>query len=170
MAKVAYGKLKLQEKSQSIEREWEGNIIEVKEYLPIEELIELVQDIVNSSVDENGYYNPMRINVFLTVKTFFAYTNISITEKQMENIFKVYDALKVSEIYQIVPIKAYQEVHGYVSELIRSIYEYKNSIYGILDGVSSDYSNLDFDVKKLTESLSDADNLTMLKDVLTKLG
>ena len=170
MAKVAYGKLKLQEKSQSIEREWEGNIIEVKEYLPIEELIELVQDIVNSSVDENGYYNPMRINVFLTVKTFFAYTNISITEKQMENIFKVYDVLKVSEIYQIVPIKAYQEVHGYVSELIRSIYEYKNSIYGILDGVSSDYSNLDFDVKKLTESLSDADNLTMLKDVLTKLG
>lgn len=170
MAKVAYGKLKLQEKSQSIEREWEGNIIEVKEYLPIEELIELVQDIVNSSVDENGYYNPMRINVFLTVKTFFAYTNISITGKQMENIFKVYDALKVSEIYQIVPIKAYQEVHGYVSELIRSIYEYKNSIYGILDGVSSDYSNLDFDVKKLTESLSDADNLTMLKDVLTKLG
>lgn len=170
MAKIAYGKLKLQEKSQPIEREWEGNIIEVKEYLPIEELIELVQDIVNSSVDENGYYNPMRINVFLTVKTFFAYTNISITEKQLENIFKVYDALKVSEIYQIVPIEAYREVHGYVSELIRSIYEYKNSVYGILDGISEDYSDLDFDVKKLVESLSDSSNLNMLKDVLTKLG
>ena len=170
MAKIAYGKLKLQEKSQPVEREWEGNVIEVKEYLPIEELIELVQDIVNSSVDENGYYNPMRINVFLTVKTFFAYTNISITEKQIENIFKVYDALKVSEIYQIVPTNAYREVYGYVSELIRSVYEYKNSVYGILDGISEDYSDLDFDVKKLVESLSDSSNLNMLKDVLTKLG
>lgn len=170
MAKIAYGKLKLQEKSQPIEREWDGNIIEVKEYLPVEELIELVQDIVNYSVDENGYYNPMKINVYLTVKTFFAYTNISITEKQMENIFKVYDALKVSEIYQIVPLQVYHEVYGYVNELIRSIYEYKNSIFGILDAVSSDYEDLDLDVKKLIESLSDADNLKMLKDVLTKLG
>lgn len=170
MAKITYGKLKLQEKSQPIEREWEGNIIEVKEYLPMEELIELVQDIVNSSVDENGYYNPMRINVFLTVKTFFAYTNISITEKQMENIFKVYDALKVSEIYQIVPTSAYREVHGYVSELIRSIYEYKNSVYGILDGISEDYSNLDLDIENLQNKISNPENLTLLKDVLTKLG
>lgn len=170
MAKIAYGKLKLQEKSQPVEREWEGNTIEVKEYLPIEELIELVQDIVNSSVDENGYYNPMKINIFLTVKTFFAYTNISITEKQLENIFKVYDALKVSEIYQIVPIEAYREVHGYVSELIRSIYEYKNSVYGILDGISEDYNNLDLDVNQIQESIANPENLLLLKDVLTKLG
>lgn len=170
MAKIAYGKLKLQEKSQPIEREWDGNIIEVKEYLPVEELIELVQDIVNYSVDENGYYNPMKINVYLTVKTFFAYTNISITEKQMENIFKVYDALKVSEIYQIVPINTYQEVHGYVSELIRSIYEYKNSVYGILDSISEDYNNLNLDIENIQNKISNPENLTLLKDVLTKLG
>lgn len=170
MAKLAYSKLKLPTSGDVVPVEWDGFTIEVKNYLPIEEMAVLVQDIVNDAVDENGYYNPIKINMCLTVKTFFAYTNISITEKQMDNMAKVYDSLKISEIYQIVPVECYREVFGYVSESIKSIYEYKNSVYGILDGISSDYSNLDLDINKLTESLSNADNLTMLKDVLTKLG
>lgn len=170
MAKLAYSKLKLPTSGDVVPVEWDGFTIEVKNYLPIEEMAVLVQDIVNDAVDENGYYNPIKINMCLTVKTFFAYTNISITEKQMDNMAKVYDSLKISEIYQIVPVECYREVFGYVSESIKSIYEYKNSVYGILDGISSDYSNLDLDINKLTEGLSNADNLTMLKDVLTKLG
>ena len=170
MAKLAYSKLKLPTSGDVVPVEWGGFTIEVKNYLPIEEMAALVQDIVNDAVDENGYYNPIKINMYLTVRTFFAYTNISITEKQMENMAKVYDSLKISEIYQIIPVECYREVFGYVSESIKSIYEYKNSVYGILDGISSDYSNLDLDINKLTEGLSNADNLIMLKDVLTKLG
>ena len=170
MAKLAYSKLKLPTSGDVVPVEWGGFTIEVKNYLSIEEMAALVQDIVNDAVDENGYYNPIKINMYLTVRTFFAYTNISITEKQMENMAKVYDSLKISEIYQIIPVECYREVFGYVSESIKSIYEYKNSVYGILDGISSDYSNLDLDINKLTEGLSNADNLIMLKDVLTKLG
>lgn len=170
MAKLAYSKLKLPTSGDVVPVEWGGFTIEVKNYLPIEEMAQLVQDIVNDAVDTNGYYNPIKINMSLTVRTFLAYTNISVTEKQLENMSKFYDSLKISEIYKIVPVDCYREVHGYVSESIRSIYEYKNSVYGILDGISSDYSNLDLDINKLTEGLSNADNLTMLKDVLTKLG
>lgn len=170
MAKLAYSKLKLPTSGDVVPVEWGGFTIEVKNYLPIEEKLDLVQDIVNTSVDNNGYYNPMKINMYLTVKTFFAFTNISITEKQLENIEKVYDALMVSEIYQIVPVDSYREIHGYVSEIIRSVYEYKNSAYGILDGISADYSNLELDAEKIKDSLADSDNLTLLKDVLTKLG
>ena len=170
MAKLAYSKLKLPTSGDVVPVEWGGFTIEIKNYLSIEEMAALVQDIVNDAVDENGYYNPIKINMYLTVRTFFAYTNISITEKQMENMAKVYDSLKISEIYQIIPVECYREVFGYVSESIKSIYEYKNSVYGILDGISSDYSNLDLDINKLTEGLSNADNLIMLKDVLTKLG
>lgn len=170
MAKLAYGKLKLVDKPDVVNREWNGFTIEVKNYLPIEEKIELVQDIVNSSVDENGYYNPMKVSIFLLVKTFLAYTNISITEKQLENIYKIYDALKISEIYQVVAVNDYNEIAGYVSEIIRSVYEYKNSVYGILDGISTDYSNLDFDINKLQENISNPENLSLLKEILTKMG
>lgn len=170
MAKLAYSKLKLPTAPVPFKREWEGQEIEVREYLPIEEKLDLVQDIVNASVDNNGYYNPMKINMYLTVKVFFAMTNISITEKQMENIFKVYDSLMISEIYQIVPTEVYREIHSYVSEVIRSVYEYKNSAYGILDGISADYNNLNLDASKIQEELADPENLALLKGVLTKLG
>lgn len=170
MAKVSYSKLKLPTSPTPFEIEWEDQKIEVKEYLPAEEMLDLIQDIVNSSVDANGYYNPMKINMYLTVKVFFAYTNVNATEKQLDNIFKVYDALKISEIWKIVPVECYREVHSYVSEVIRSVYEYKNSVYGVLDGISADYSNLDLDAQKIRDSLADPDNLALLKDVLTKLG
>lgn len=170
MAKLAYSKLKLPTSGDIVPVEWNGFTIEVKNYLSIEEKLDLVQDIVNASVDNNGYYNPMKINMYLTVKTFFAFTNISVTEKQLESIEKIYDSLMISEIYHIVPVENYREIHGYVSEIIRSVYEYKNSAYGILDGITADYNNLELDASKIKEELADSDNLTLLKDVLTKLG
>lgn len=171
MAKVPYTKLKLNTKrSEIITREWDGLNIEVKQYLPIEEVSAVVEKIVNSSVDVNGYYNPIRVSIYLLVETFLASTNVTVTEKQKDDIFKLYDDLMDSEIYQIVPIKNYQIVGDYVNELIHNIYEYKNSVYGILDGISTDYSQLDLDAQKIHDELADPENLTLLKDVLTKLG
>lgn len=171
MAKLAYGKLKLNTKrSEVITREWDDLTIEVKQYLPVEEMAELVSRIVNFSVDTNGYYNPIRIHIYLLVDTFLTCTNVTVTEKQKEDIYKLYDELKDSEIYKIVPNYIYQEVLNYVNELIHNIYEYKNSVYGILDGISSDYSQMDLDAQKIRDEIADPENLTLLKDVLTKLG
>lgn len=171
MAKIAYGKLKLNTKrSEVITREWEDLTIEVKQYLPVEEMAELVSRIVNFSVDTNGYYNPIRIHIYLLVDTFLTCTNVTVTEKQKEDIYKLYDELKDSEIYKIVPNYIYQEVLNYVNELIHNIYEYKNSVYGILDGISSDYSQMDLDAQKIRDEIADPENLTLLKDILTKLG
>ena len=77
MAKIPYSKLNLNKhRSEPMEREWgEGEekiTFNVRTYLPIEELGELVQNIVNYSVDDKGYYNPMKIHMFTTVETFFA--------------------------------------------------------------------------------------------------
>lgn len=172
MAKIAYSKLNLKNnRSQVIEREWVNDIvIEVKTYLPVEEMADLVSRIVNFSVDTNGYYNPIRIQIYLLVETFLACTNVNVTEKQKEDIYKLYDDLKDSEIYKIVPLEIYQEVLGYTNTLIHSIYEYKNSVYGILDGISSDYSDLNFEVDELYNKLADKENLSVVRDVLTKLG
>ena len=44
------------------------------------------------------------------------------------------------------------------------------SILGILENVSQDYSNLNFDASKIQDALSDPNNLELLKDILTKMG
>jgi len=40
-----------------------------------------------------------------------------------------------------------------------NIYEYRNSIYGILDSLNTDYKGLDLDITKLAEKMSDPNNL-----------
>lgn len=175
MAKIPYSKLNLNKhRSELMEREWgEGEdkiTFNVRTYLPIEELGELVQNIVNYSVDDKGYYNPMKIHMFTTVETFFACAEIKLTEKQRENYTKLYDELTDSEIYRFVPMSIYQQVTGYVSEVIRAIYEYKNSVYGIMDSMANDYKDLGAEAEEIQKNLSDPENLKLVKDVLSKLG
>ena len=45
-----------------------------------------------------------------------------------------------------------------------------NPIYGILDTVTADYSNLDFNASEIQSKLADPENMKLLKDILTKLG
>ena len=44
------------------------------------------------------------------------------------------------------------------------------TVYGILDTVTADYSNLDLNASEIQSKLADPENMKLLKDVLTKLG
>lgn len=175
MAKVSFTKLGLTKNSDVSILEWGDQKIEVKDYLPMNEKLELVSTIVNNSIDDNGYYNPMRIHINIIIEVILAYTNISITEKQKDDILKLYDLFVSSGLSgkilgEVMNPYEYKQIQSWVHETINSIYSYKNSVLGILDTVSNDYSELDFDINKLKENLSDPEQLTLLKDVLTKLG
>ena len=53
---------------------------------------------------------------------------------------------------------------------IESIYAYRNSVMGILENVSADYSNLQLDAQSIQQALGDPNNMGFLREVLTKLG
>jgi hypothetical protein len=73
----------------------------------------------------------------------------------------IYDAIPTSEV-------AYLADSLYKS--IEAIYSYQNSVLGILESVSQDYSQLKLDANEIKEDLADPNNLTLLKDILSKLG
>ena len=147
---------------------------EVKHYLPFVEKLELVSRIINNSIDDNGFYNPMRVKLYMTLEVVYAYTNLSFTEKMKEDPFKLYDILVSTNIFtnivNVICEKDWTEIQENVWATIKNIYEYRNSIMGILDTVSTDYSNLNLDANEIKETLSDANNLKLLRDVVTKLG
>ena len=63
MAKLPFSKLNIKANT-NISTLGIGDIeIEVKEYLPIEEKLNLISRIVNQSVDDNGFYNPIKIKI-----------------------------------------------------------------------------------------------------------
>jgi len=43
-------------------------------------------------------------------------------------------------------------------------------VRGILEAMTTDYDNLNFDIDELQKNISNPENLTLLKDVLSKLG
>lgn len=174
MAKLAFSKLGLKINNQVINILYNDNNIEVKQYLPINDKLKLISDVINNSIDEHSFCNPVRVKMFLELGIIEYYTNISFTDKQKEDFIKLYDLLQsnhlIIKIYQAIPTEELDILKKGVFDSIESIYTYNNSAMGILDNMSNDYNNLNFDADAIKEKLSNSENVEFLKEVLEKLG
>lgn len=174
MAKVAFSKLALkkQDKVNTIKI---GNFdIEVKQYLPVNDKLDLIARVLNGAHDENNFPNPVKIEVIGALEIIMAYTNLSFTEKQKEDVAKLYDLLEtngvIDQVVSAIPEEEYNFIIDGIDDTIEAVYTYQNSVLGILDSVGQDYSNLELDAINIQQKLANTENLGLLKDVLTKLG
>ena len=174
MAKVSLTKLGLKVNQDIKNIEFNEQIIEVKQYLPINEKLELISSVINSAADENNFSNPVKENVFLTLEILYHYTNINFTDKQKEDPVKLYDLVVssglVNKVTDLIPEEELDEVINGLAQSVKAIYTYRNSALGILESISQDYSALNLDATEIQQKLADPDNMALLKQVLTKLG
>lgn len=175
MAKVTFNKLNLTKNTEIKNIDINKNIIEVKQYLPVEEKLELISYIVNMAHDEDyNFSNPVKVEVFAGIGIIKYYTNITFTEKQLENPAKIYDLLNsnnvINNVIAAIPSNEYDEIRSGIEDTIKSIYQYQNSALGILDTIGQDYSDLNLEADTINEKLSNPDNMKLLRDVLAKLG
>ena len=179
MAKVPFSKLQAKVNSEVTKNSYcnsagEEVCYEVKHYLSFEEKLELVSRIINNSIDDNGFYNPMRVKYNMVLEIVYAYTNLSFTEKMKEDPFKLYDILVstgiFTDIINVIQETDWVEIKESVWDTIDNIYKYKNSAMGILEAISVDYSNLNLDATAIKEELSNENNLKLLRDVVSRLG
>lgn len=174
MAKIPFTKLQLKKINESKEFTYNEQIITVKQYLPIADKLALIGRVINAASDEYNFANPVKLDMYLSLEIVFTYTNLSFTDKQKEDIGKLYDLLEENEVFdkviELIPEKEYTTLWEGVVELAENIYAYQTSVLGILDTVSKDYRDLDFDATEIQRKLNDPNGLNLLKDVLTKLG
>lgn len=179
MAKVPFSKLQAKVDGGATRNSYynlagEEIYYEVKHYLPIEEKLELVSRIINQSIDDNGFYNPMRVKLYMVLEITYAYTNLSFTEKMKEDPFKLYDILVstgiFTDIIDVIREKDWSEIQDNVWTTIKNIYNYKNSVMGILENIANDYNNLNFDLEEIQKNISNPENLTLLKEIIDLSG
>lgn len=175
MAKVSFSKLGLTKNQEVKILNWNEQNIEVRQYLPISEKLELISNVINFAHDGNANFaNPVQVEVFTGLELLYAYTNISFTDKQKEDPAKLFDLVKSSRlldsVIMLIPANEYTDLVTGVQNSITAIYAYQNSVMGILDNISTDYSNLSLDATEIREQLSNENNLRLLKDVISKLG
>ena len=174
MAKLGFTKLGLKPNNEIKIVEFNEQIIEVKQYLPIELKLELITNVLEFAHDENNYSNPIKVQVYTLLEIIEKYTNINFTEKQKENPTKLYDLIVGSELEKIIisaiPEQEYFRVINGIETTTNAIYTYRNSLLGILDTVVKDYNNLDLDAVALQEKMANPEELALLKGIMSKLG
>lgn len=175
MAKVPFSKLKCTKKDDIKTITINDIEIEVKQYLSTADKLELIANVLNQSVDAevNSFMNPVKVDIFGTLEIIFAYTNLSFTEKQKEDVAKLYDLLETNGITEAIisaiPEVEYQNLISAIDDTIAAYYQYKNSALGIFEIIGNDYSELNLDLDTLQEKISNPNNLTLLKGVMNEL-
>lgn len=174
MAKVGFNKLGLVKNTEQVDFMWKGQKIEVIQYLPLEKKLEVISNVINESVDLKGYYAPYRLDLFMTIAIVQNYTNITFTEKQQEDLGKLYDLLVSSGIYNEIknriPTSEIDYLQVNIDKTIHSIYEYKNSALGIMDAIAKDYKDVNFNAAQIQEALESGKGLETVREVLDNLG
>ena len=175
MAKIAFSKLN---KIKSIPAKTitiADAEVSVAQYLPLEEKLNLIQSVIELSGNgEEGFYNVVKLQTYYTIEMLKAYTNISFTEKQLEDTPKLYDAIVVNKIWEevakFIPQEEQDYVWGNLLTLAREVTEYNHSALGILKAITADYNNLDLNIDAINNKIKDPQSLQLLKDVVEKLG
>ena len=173
MPKVPFSKLNLKKIDKVQVVTINGLEVEVKQYLPVAEKLELIANVLNNSADDNNFANPVKTYVLSHLEIIYAYTNLSFTDKQKEDPAKLYDILEtngiIDSIILAMPPSEYDNLIEDITSTIDAYYKYKNSTLGILEAATTDYKNLDLEASDIQKKIADPDNLTLLKDVITKL-
>ena len=143
----------------------------VKQYLPVEQKMALIGNIVNNSADDNNYYNPIRLDMYTVIGIVGLYTDIDLEDT---TISQAYDILMESGLWEdilaTIPASEIEYIKTNTRKVLDNIYAYKNSIYGVIEGFNNSADNLKLDSEEIQKNLSDPENLKLVKEILTKMG
>ena len=174
MAKLSFNKLGLTKNQDIVNITFNDQVIEIKQYLPVNDKLQLISNVINQSANDNNIAKPIKVSIFTVLEMIDFYTNSSFTEKQKEDPSKLYDLIISNNLAKTItgaiPQVELDELMSGIKDSVEAIYKYKNSAMGIMEAISTDYSNLDFNASEIQSKLADPENMNFLKDVLSKLG
>ena len=138
MTKTTYASMKMKVQTNPKEIDFNGNKIEVLQYLPIEDKYDLVMVILQKSL-EDGVYNPIKKDMYFHLYLVYMYTDITFTDKQKEDESKLYDVLEsnglITEVIKNIPEEEYNKLFEYMNELMDLTFEYKKSSSAMISNI-----------------------------------
>lgn len=174
MAKVSLNKITPVKSGEIKEVEINGEKIQIHQYLPTQDKIALTERVLGQAFDETNHYSKYRLTVYTILEIIRAYTNINFTETQLKDIPKLYDLLVlnniIEQIRENIPTQEWNELTAKVVDEANHLESYLNSFAGVMKTISTDYSNTEMDVDKISAKLNDPEALKTVKEILDKIG
>ena len=173
MAKVSFTKLGLKMDQEIKTIKFNEQEIEIKQYIPIETKLQFIENVLNQSAVDMYFYNQGKIEIFFAMEVIYNYTNINFTDKQKDDILGLFDKFVSTGLYKEIlnniPTSEIEFLKEVIQDQIKEIYRYRDSALGIMETMKTDYNNLDLDIDKLTQELTENENLGLVKEVIEKL-
>ena len=133
--KVSYANMKLKTNTSVKTFEFGGQKVEVLQYLPAQDKYDLLMITLQKSLEDN-LYNEFKLNLYFELHLVYMYTNISFTEKQREDEFKLYDTLKSNGFYekffQVINEDEYNELFEQLNAIKNASFKNKRSVAGLI--------------------------------------
>jgi hypothetical protein len=177
MEKILFSDLNLHTKNEERTININGQEIKYIPYLPMIDKLAFAEEVINRTAgdEETRFYNPGKLEVYQGLAIIKYYTNLELSEDDMLNATETYDKIVSNGIITALnQDEEYFEDMSMTAYLIRqtidNIYKYTNSALGIITAASQDLIDTTADIEKLNEDISNPNTLTVLKDVMTKLG
>lgn len=148
--------------------------IVVEQYLPVQEKMVMLENVLNHTIDETGFFNPTRLEVFFTLYLIKTYTNISITDKMIEDAVKTFDLLEmngiVDTVVKAIPDEEYNMLFDATEETVEHVSAHLTSFAGTMKTVLADYSATQMDLDTMSKTLNDPEQIGLLKNIIEKIG
>lgn len=139
--KVSYANMKLKTNTTVNTFQFCGQKIEVLNYLPATDKYDLLMITLQKSLEGN-IYNEFKLNLFFELNLVYMYTNISFTEKQREDEFKLYDTLKSNGFfelfYETMNEDEYNDLFEQITALKTTMEKSRGSIAGVIANLIED--------------------------------
>lgn len=166
MAKVTFGSLKLKMKDEVKTITINEKEIEIKQYLSAEDKNSILESTIVQA-DGGTILNTFAIDVYFHLFIIFKYTNLTFTDTQKADMFKLYDILESNEIInQIVaeiPTEEYKELRDNLEEMIKLYNEYRNSAKALVEQFTMFAPNTAIDINEKIQNL----DISKMQEILS---
>ena len=138
MIKTSYANLKLKVNTEVKSVDYNGNAIEVLQYLPVDDKYSLI-NITLQKAKEGNIYNPLKKDMYFHLNLVYMYSSLTFTDKQREDESKLYDTLVsnglMDLIIEAIPESEYTILYSYLDEQEELMLTYKNTFSGAVSEI-----------------------------------
>lgn len=174
MAKISLKDITPVKSIDPVECQIGDKIVLVEQYLPLEKKTAMIERIISNSIDDTGFISPMRLEVYFRLEVVRCYTNISITDKMMEQPEKLFDQLVMNKIIGAVscamPTEEWEHIEKSIHQCAKAVQKYQSSFVGMMKTISKDYDATKLNVDELMQTLDQPEKVGLVKEILEKIG
>lgn len=174
MANVTFSKLNLKKKEEIKTIKFNEQEIEVKQYLPIQDKLNVIYNAISKTEDENRFFNPVKLECFCTLEIVYAYTNIKFTDKQLEDEAKIFDLMEENGLFDMIfsaiPEEESEFIMDSCEKAAEAIYKYSNSAYGLLENIIAQKDSLNLNLNDFIATIQDPATKETIKALLTQFN